>query len=245
MTPPPDDRSQQAAAGDDDSLRQLSDAFAEMLRSDGEQPGDKVDALAAEKAAGETGAPSKRPLVALRVPQAPEDCPITPKSILEAMLFVGHPDNEQLTAHQAAAVINGISPREINDLVDELRDEYDREGYAYEIVSDGAGYRLALRDQYDRVRNRFYGRIRETRLSQAAVEVLSLVAYNQPTTSAKVSNLRGHPSGAILAQLVRRQLLRMERPEQKPRTPVYYTTPRFLKLFGLTSLVELPESQDA
>ncbi|MEK6249829.1 MAG: SMC-Scp complex subunit ScpB, partial [Planctomycetales bacterium] len=106
-----------------------------------------------------------------------------------------------------------------------------------------AGFHIALRPIHDRIRNRFYGRIREAKLSQAAIEVLALVAYKQPTTSAAVSKLRGHPSGTILAQLVRRQLLRMERPEQKPRTPTYHTTARFLKLFGLDSLEELPDSQ--
>ena len=78
----------------------------------------------------------------------------------------------------------------------------------------------------------------------AAVEVLSLVAYNQPITSEKISALRGHPSGAIVSQLVRRQLLQMKRPKESPRTPVYHTTPRFLRLFGLEDLEDLPQAQE-
>jgi segregation and condensation protein B len=70
------------------------------------------------------------------------------------------------------------------------------------------------------------------------------VAYNQPITSKRVSTLRGHPSGAILAQLVRRRLLQIERPKEKPRTPTYHTTERFLDLFNLDSLQDLPQSQD-
>ena len=94
------------------------------------------------------------------------------------------------------------------------------------------------------MRNRFYGRVREATLSQAAIDILALVAYNQPITNERVSRLRGHPSGSILAQLVRRQLLRIERPDEMPRTPIYHTTPRFLALFGLESLEELPRSQE-
>ena len=59
-----------------------------------------------------------------------------------------------------------------------------------------------------------------------------------------MNKLRGQASGAILAQLVRRQLLRMERPAEKPRTPRYYTTDRFLQLFGIRSLEDLPRSDD-
>ena len=129
-------------------------------------------------------------------------------------------------------------------MVAELSTEY-REGNApYEIIYDDGGYRMVLREEFERIRSRFYGPTREAKLSQAAVEVLALVAYNQPTTSEKISKLRGHPSGSILSQLVRRQLLRFEKPEKKPRTPVYRTTPRFLKLFGLASLEELPENEE-
>ncbi|MEE2781357.1 MAG: SMC-Scp complex subunit ScpB, partial [Planctomycetota bacterium] len=126
----------------------------------------------------------------------------------------------------------------------ELQEEYLAAKSAYEIVYDDGGYRMIIRQEFEKVRDRFYGPIREAKLSQAAVEVLALVAYNQPTTSEKISQLRGHPSGSILSQLVRRQLLRFEKPEKKPRTPVYHTTPRFLKLFGLSNLEELPKNQE-
>jgi len=246
MSPQPAEQPQSSVAGDDDaSLQQLSDAFAEMLKSDdngASAGGNDADAAAATEDLP-TGGPSD-PLAAMASSEDADQPPVTPKGILEAMLFVGHPDNEPLTARQAAAVINGVSPREVEALIGELQEEYDAADYTYEIVSAAAGYRLVLRDQYLRVRNRFYGRIREATLSQAAIDVLALVAYNQPITNEQVSQRRGHPSGSILAQLVRRQLLRMERPETKPRTPVYFTTPRFLKLFGLESLDELPKSQE-
>jgi segregation and condensation protein B len=73
---------------------------------------------------------------------------------------------------------------------------------------------------------------------------LSVVAYNEPLTADEVSRLRGAPSGAVLTQLVRRRLLRIERAETAPRTAHYRTTPRFLELFGLGCLADLPTSQE-
>ena len=85
---------------------------------------------------------------------------------------------------------------------------------------------------------------REARLSQAAIEVLALVAYNESLSSEEISRIRGRASGAILAQLVRRQLLKVERSPQRPRLARYSTTPRFLELFRLESLADLPRSEE-
>ncbi len=242
-SPNPEDPKQDS---DEVSLQRLNEAFAEML---GSEPGDlsaegvlddAVDGLDREEgdnagdmpdgdAAASAGSDSIDPL---------------PKRIVEAMLFVGHPENESLKREQLARAIHGLEPEEVDDLIDELQEEYLAAKSAYEIVYSDGGYRMVIREEFEKVRDRFYGPIREAKLSQAAVEVLALVAYNQPTTSEKISQLRGHPSGSILSQLVRRQLLRFEKPEKKPRTPVYHTTPRFLKLFGLSNLEELPKNQE-
>jgi len=101
-----------------------------------------------------------------------------------------------------------------------------------------------LRDEFHSLRDVFYGRVKAAKLSQAAVDVLAIVAYKQPLTREEVDAMRGRPSGSLLAQLVRRQLLRLERPHDKPRTPRFCTTDRFLQLFGLESLRDLPSTPD-
>ena len=103
---------------------------------------------------------------------------------------------------------------------------------------------MTLRTAFYPVRNRFYGKVREARLSQAAVDVLAIVAYQQPLSSEQVSRLRGRPCSHVLSQLVRRGLLRIERRGEKLRTPYYFTTDRFLELFGLESLEDLPQSEE-
>jgi segregation and condensation protein B len=171
-------------------------------------------------------------------------CEITPRSILEAILFVGHPTGEPLTSERIAALMRGVRPAEIDDLVRELNEQYAAEGTCYAIVSVGPGYQLALRPEFAPLRDHFYGRLREARLSQAAVDILAIVAYHQPIAADEIDRLRTKPSGHILSQLVRRDLLRIDRPAEKKTRPVYWTTDRFLDLFGLEDLQELPRSQD-
>ena len=212
------------------SLEALSAGFAEMLRS-----GDDPYSAAAAPAAIED-------LVAPNVETLP-DVEITPRSILEAMLFVGRPKNEPLSTQEIAATMRGVHPSEIDELVRELNEQYRRNFCPYTIESHGAGYRLALLPDYAGLRDRLAGKIREARLSRAAIEVLALVAYNGSITSDEVSRIRGRTSGAVLAQLVRRQLLKIDRSAQQPRKARYSTTRRFLELFGLASLDDLPRSQ--
>jgi segregation and condensation protein B len=167
---------------------------------------------------------------------------VTPQSVLEAMLFVGNPNNAALTTQQVAALLRGVSPVEVAEMVAALNRAYDEEGRPYRIESTGSGFLLRLLGQYARLRDRFHGRVRQARLSQAAIDVLAIVAYQQPLSREQVEQVRGRPSGGVLNQLVSRGLLRIERPE--PHRPHYCTTERFLQLFGLESLVELPKSHD-
>jgi segregation and condensation protein B len=172
-------------------------------------------------------------------------CEVTPRSILEALLFVGSPTNEPLSSRYIASLMRGVRAAEIDGLVQSLNAEYELRNCPYRIHEEAGGYRLTLCEEYDRLREKFFGRARQARLSPAAIEVLAAVAYNEPVTAEEVAKLRGAVSGHILAQLVRRQLVRLERTETKPRKSVYWTTDRFLSLFGLESLADLPRGEDS
>jgi len=140
--------------------------------------------------------------------------------------------------------MRGVEAEEIPALVDELNQRYRASGRPYLVSHVGSGYRLVLRERFRALRNRFYGRVREARLSQAAVDVLAVVAYRQPITAEEVSRMRGKPSSHVLGQLLRRGLLRIQRKEPLGRKAGYFTTDRFLGLFGLGSLEDLPHSED-
>jgi len=171
-------------------------------------------------------------------------CPISPRSIFEAMLFVGDPENHPLPAGRATDLMRGVDPEEIPRIVNELNADYTRRGCPYRVVNQPGGYRLELEPSFESVRRRFYGKVREVRLSQAAVDVLATVAYRQPITADEVTKIRDHPSQGILGQLVRRGLLSIERSSDRKIPARYSTTDRFLELFNLESIDFLPQTED-
>jgi segregation and condensation protein B len=162
--------------------------------------------------------------------------------ILEALLFVG---GDPLTTERAASVIRGLTSEQFSQTLDMLNREYRIQGRPYSIQHKEEGYYLVLRSRYRQISERLYGRTREARLSAAAIDVLSLIAYRQPVTKQEIDSMRGAESGALLRQLVRRGLITIvERGQAGRRDVSYGTTARFLELFKLRSLEDLPQTQD-
>ncbi|MDV6030647.1 MAG: SMC-Scp complex subunit ScpB [Phycisphaera sp. RhM] len=175
---------------------------------------------------------------------ADDDETVHPEGIIEAALFVGHPDNQSFTAARLASLMRGVTEEEVTEMIDTLNQSYKSAEQALRIIEDeDGGYRMAIAPAVEKVRHSFLGKVREARLSQAAVEVLSLVAYQPGVTAQTVQDQRGKDSGALLNQLVRRRLLEMKRQapaEGGRKVPHYYPTERFLTLFGLETLEDLP-----
>jgi segregation and condensation protein B len=222
------------AAGSRFSLHRLSAAFARLTGSD------KSDAPSPELAASLAEDLSE---------EAALGEVISPRMIVEGMLFVGTSDGRPLTNRELAAHIRDVSPKEVDALIQELNNQYDDKAAPYQIVSEGPGYQMQIRPQHEAVRRRFGGRVREAKLTPQAIEVLSIIAYRQPVSAEKVGLLRGSRSHALLNQLVRRGLLCLERTgadtkDNARQQPTYYTTDRFNQLFGIDSAQDLPSSED-
>lgn len=226
------------------SLDQLTGAFAQMLGGDGDDP--YSDAPPPPTSSDDPAAQLAEALPTDADLEARDAaCEISPLTILEAMLFVGDPENAPITPGWLAGLMRGVRPAEIDAAVRELNDRYAGENRPYEIVSQGEGYQLQLRPEFRSLRDKYLGRDKAVRLSPAAVEVLSVVAYHGSLSADEVTKLRGKPSGAILRQLLRRQLLRLETAEGAPKKKAKFTpTRRFLDLFGLAGLEDLPHVQD-
>jgi len=174
--------------------------------------------------------------------QPDEEAPVSPLRIVEALLFVGGPP---LTAVRAGEIVRGLTPEQFGQAIDELTQSYRKQGRPYAVQPSGHGFVLALRPRYQRVLEKLHGGVREARLSTAAVDVLALVAYRQPATKAEVDSLRGGESGSLLRQLVRRGLIQIAyRGDANQKEVSYGTTPRFLEMFGLQSLDDLPRTRD-
>ncbi|MCL2347936.1 MAG: SMC-Scp complex subunit ScpB [Planctomycetaceae bacterium] len=174
-----------------------------------------------------------------------ERCELSPRTIFEAMLFVGDRENRPLSLEQAAKLMRNVSQEELLDLVGQLNHSYTEWGVPYRIIQEHDGYRMTLQAEFEPIRERFYGKVRETRLTQTAIDVLSIVAYQQPITADEVQKLRKSPGQSILSQLVKRGLLEIQKIIRDKRTvSLYRTTDRFLQLFQLESLDDLPVAEE-
>src|SRR5262245_50843744 len=127
------------------------------------------------------------------------DAPPTPEQLVEAMLFVGgHP----LSAGVACSAVRGLTPERFLIAVDALTRLYRRQRRPYSIQARDDGFVLAVLPSFRPLRERLFGGPRETRLSQPALDVLSVVVYRQPVEKTEVDALRGMDSSALLRQLV-------------------------------------------
>lgn len=174
-----------------------------------------------------------------RVPHSPVP---SAEKIAEAMLFAGGPP---LTAEKFAVALR-VPTDTLHQAVADLNKKYRSQNRPYSVQPREAGYVLAVKPAYRGLREKLYGGPRETRLSQPALDVLSVVAYRQPVDKAEIDTVRGADSGAVLRQLVRLGLLAVAARGDADHPDVRYgTTNRFLDVFSLTSLDDLPRLGDA
>lgn len=175
--------------------------------------------------------------------EEPGSVPAPPplRRIVEAMLFVG---GAPLTVERAAEAVRGLTAEQFREIIDGLNRDYRQQGRPYRIQMREQGYEFALQPRFRGVLDRLYGSTREARLSPAALDVLALVAYRQPITKQEVESLRGGESSSALRQLVRLGLIAVQRGEANQREVTYRTTSRFLSMFQLRSLDDLPRTQD-
>lgn len=169
---------------------------------------------------------------------APDATPPSPEQIIEAMLFAG---GAALTVAAVCAAVRGLTPDRFQAAIDTLNRRYRTQHRPYAVQQRDGGFVLALASGYRALRERVLGGPREARLSQPALDVLAVIAYRQPVGKAEIDAVRGTDSGGVLRQLVRLGLVAVRhRAEAGGREVRYGTTPRFLQVFSLSTLDELP-----
>jgi segregation and condensation protein B len=163
------------------------------------------------------------------------------RRIVEAVILASP---EPITAARIAALLPRCNPSQVRALVKELNDEYAEQRRAFEIWEVAGGYQLRSLPEFAP----YLKQIQETRslrLSNAALETLAIVAYRQPVTRAEVEQIRGVDGGAVLRSLLQRHLIRIAGHRDVPGRPIIYaTTRRFLEVFGLAKLGDLPTLRD-
>ncbi len=170
------------------------------------------------------------------------DSPPSPRQIVEALLFVGGPP---LSPERAGEIVRHLTCEQLREIVDDMNRDYRRQGRPYVVHSSPLGYTMTLKPQFRGIRERLAGSPREARLTPYALDVLALVAYRQPISKAEIDSQRGADSRGPLHQLVRLGLIAVvPRPDLGPRETAHVTRPRFLELFGLETLDDLPQTGD-
>jgi len=168
---------------------------------------------------------------------------VTARQVIEAAIFVG---GEPLTSKKLCYMLKGDYDLDaVERAIEDLNLQYSDEARPYEFRLGEGGYRMVLREEFERIRNRVFGiGPREVKLSQDVLEVLALVAYRQPITSEEIEELGKEKPTPLLRQLLRRELISLERDIENRKRVTYSTSKRFLSLFGIGSLNELPQADE-
>lgn len=163
------------------------------------------------------------------------------RRIVEALILGSA---EPLPGARIADIIPYCKPKHVKGLVEELNVEYVKQNRAFEITEVAGGYQVRTLPEFAPYLQQTL-KTRPLRLSQAALESLAVIAYRQPVTRAEIEHIRGVDVGAVLRTLVERKLVRIAGHRDVPGRPMIYgTTKRFLEVFELTSLEELPTLRD-
>jgi len=165
------------------------------------------------------------------------DIKVRLRSIIEALLFVS---DQPLAASKISEVVS-VDEAEVKEILEDLANEYRRADRGFQLREVAGGFRLYSHPAYAPYIEKLILSFDHRRLTQAALETLSIVAYKQPVTRADVAAIRGVNSDGVVNTLLNRGLVKEVGRQDIPGQPILYgTTTKFLESFGLRSIEELP-----
>ena len=164
------------------------------------------------------------------------------KRIVEALLFAVQ---EPISVRKICEVVEGVETKEIREVIQQLREEYDTHDRVFQIEEIANGFQLLSRPEYHEWISKIRKKSGESKLSQQALETLSIIAYKQPIIRAEIEAIRGVQSGQMIRTLIEKGLVKITgRDEVLGRPLLYGTTTKFLDHFGLKSIKDLPKVED-
>lgn len=158
-------------------------------------------------------------------------------AVTEAIIFASGEPAEIMKI----AEILGTAPEMVVRIVRLLNERYESYGSGLRIISVSGGFQMTTRAEYAVYVRKALNLKRNTPLSQAAMEVLTIIAYNQPVSRGFIENIRGTDSSSAVNSLSEKELIEEAGRLDVPGKPIVYrTTDKFLRCFGLESLDDLP-----
>ena len=160
------------------------------------------------------------------------------KAIIEAILFAS---GKEVKISQIVAILD-IEANEIEEIIQMLKTEYENQERGFQIIKVGDAYQMVTKKEYYDYLYPIFDNRTKPSLSSAAMETLSIIAYNPKITRAEIESVRGVASDSSIYKLLEYGLIEEAEKLDLPGKPrAYKTTNEFLKMFGLSSLDDLPE----
>ncbi len=167
---------------------------------------------------------------------------ISTAQVIEAILFTAE---QPLSLARIVGILGVGTAREVRNHIKALNRRYEETGAAFRIEEIAGGFQMLTLPAFNSWLRRFRQSRQESRLSQAAMETLAVVAYRQPVVRAEIEAIRGVAAGEMLNRLRELGLIKIVgRAEDVGRPILYGTTRRFLEVFGLSSLEDLPAVEE-
>lgn len=161
--------------------------------------------------------------------------------VLEAILLTADRPATPKRLAEAIGLGSEEGAQRVGELADQLNDQYAQAGRAFRIEKTAGGLRLMTLPEHADAVAAYHNLGASGRLSRAAIETLSIIAYRQPITRAHIEAIRGVGCGEVLRSLLERRLVAITgRAEEVGRPILYGTSKQFLEQFGLSSLKDLP-----
>ena len=172
----------------------------------------------------------------------PDDAKAVDVGLLEALLFSTH---HPLTGQRLGELLEIRSQKSIRKGVQDLNKQYEESGRTFRVEQVAGGYQLLSLPEYGDILKRLHQREADAKLTKAALETLAIIAYKQPILRADVEAIRGVACGETIRSLMEKHLVNIAGRAEEPGRPILYgTTKRFLQLFGLNNLKDLPQSEE-
>ncbi|MDP7009248.1 MAG: SMC-Scp complex subunit ScpB [Phycisphaerales bacterium] len=163
---------------------------------------------------------------------------------VEALIFSSERPISESRMKTVLGIEDDDATKQIKVAIETLNESYDTNARAFRIERVAGGYRPLTREEYAPVVSRLHADRQQQKLSQAALETLSIIAYRQPVMRAEIEVIRGVACGEVLRSIMEKRLVKIVgRAEELGRPMLYGTTREFLNIFGLATLDDLPQVQ--
>jgi len=161
--------------------------------------------------------------------------------LLEALLLSTH---HPLTAGRIAEVLDLPGTKPIRKAIKELNETYSSTNRSFRVEQVAGGYQILTLPDFGDLLKKFHQKEVDAKLTKAAIETLAIIAYKQPILRADVESIRGVACGETIRSLMEKHLVKIAGRAEEPGRPILYgTTKRFLELFGLNSVKDLPQPE--